>query len=120
MGETRRVASGPDSINTKLGWVLSGPVAPSIQDATATCLVTHNLCVDGLRKDPQVLDDRLKSFWELELFRISGADRSVYDEFGSSVRFVEGRYEVELPWKEAHPALPDNYNVCVTRLRGLL
>ena len=65
-GETCRVASRPDAINTELGWVLSGPVAPSIQDATATCLVSHTMCVDGLRKDPQVLDDRLKSFWELE------------------------------------------------------
>ena len=27
---------------------------------------------------------------------------------------------MELPWKEAHPPLPDNYNLCVTRLCGLL
>ena len=119
-GETRRGTSGPVAINTELGWVLSGPVASSTQDASATCLVTHSLRVDGLPRDAQVLDDRLKSFWELESFGISGTDRSIYDEFGSSVRFVDGRYEVELPWKEAHPTLPDNYNLCVTRLRGLL
>ena len=57
MGETRRGASGPDAINTELGWELSGPVAPSIQDASATCFVTHTLRVDSLHKDPQVLDD---------------------------------------------------------------
>ena len=120
-GETRRGNSGPVALNTELGWVLSGPVASPAWDTPSTCLVTHTLRVDGLTHDDlQVLDDRLKSFWELESFGISGSDRSVYDEFGDSVRFVNGRYEVELPWKEAHPALPNNYHLCVQRLRGLL
>ena len=70
--------------------------------------------------DTKILDDRLKSFWELESFGISSVEHSIYDEFGSSVRFVDGQYQVELPWKEAHPTLPDNYQLCVNRLRGLL
>ena len=57
---------------------------------------------DGLPQNCQCLDDQLKSFWELESFWISNTEHTVYDEFQSSVRFMDGRYEVELPWKEAH------------------
>ena len=32
----------------------------------------------------------------------------------------DGRYQVQLPWKETHPLLPDNYNICVNRLQSLL
>ena len=42
------------------------------------------------------------------------------DEFRSTIQFVDGKYEVELPWKEGHPALPDNYHLCARRLQGLI
>lgn len=32
---------------------------------------------------------------------------------------MEGRYEVELLWKESHPSLPDNYNLSLKRLHGV-
>jgi hypothetical protein len=67
----------------------------------------------------QRLDNRIKSFWELESFGISPSEQSVYDDFGSSIRLVDGRYEVQLPWKEGHPALADNYQLCLRRLQGL-
>ena len=119
-GETRCKNPGPVAVNTVLGWVLSGPVSSTTPDVPSACLVTHTLRVDGSPQDVQLLDDRLKSFWELESFGISPIDRSVYDDFGSSVHFVDGRYEVELPWKSFHPTLPDNYQLCLSRLRGLL
>lgn len=31
-----------------------------------------------------------------------------------------GRYEVSLPWKENHPALPDNYSLSYSRLASLI
>ena len=82
--------------------------------------MTHTLRVDGLPQNCQRLDDQLKSFWELESFGISNTEHTVYDEFQSSVRFMDGRYEVELPWKEAHSTLPDNYSLCLKCLNGLL
>ena len=119
-GETRRGSAGPVAISTKLGWVLSGPTAATAPDVPASCLVTHTLRVDGLSSESQLLDNRIKSFWELELFGIMASEHSVHDEFGSSIRLVEGRYEVQLPWKDAHPALPDNYQLCLKRLHGLV
>ena len=68
----------------------------------------------------QVLDDQLKAFWELESFGISTIARSIHDKFEDTVRFINGRYEVELPWKESHPTLHEHYHLSLSRLRGLL
>ncbi len=124
-GETRRGRSGPVAINTELGWVLSGPAACTSPDQNQpfTSLTTHTLRVDGLPLAVQALDDRLKSFWDLESFGISpysDTDPSVNETFESSICFVDGRYQVKLPWKESHPPLADHYNLCVKRLRGLI
>ena len=72
-----------------------------------------------MSRNLQQLDNRIKAFWELESFGISASEHTVYDDFGSSIQLVEGRYEVQLPWKEGHPALADNYQLCLRRLQGL-
>ena len=88
-GEICRGSRGSIAINTQLGWVLSGPVSSPSLDAS-TSLITHTLCVDGLPQNCQRLDDQLKPFWELESFGISNTEHTVYDEFQSSVRFMDG------------------------------
>ena len=37
-----------------------------------------------------------------------------------TIKFKEGRYEISLLWKEFHPPLPDNYDLSLRRLKGLL
>ena len=83
-------------------------------------LATHTLKVDAQRSDTGSLDDRLRSFWELESLGIRGPEKTLYEEFSSSVKFQDGRYEVALPWKEVHEPLPDNYQLNFRRLQGLL
>ena len=46
-GEVRRGQSGPVAVDTKLGWVLSGPAIPVDQSESSTSLLTHALHVDG-------------------------------------------------------------------------
>ena len=65
-----------------------------------------------------MLDERLKMFWELELFGITSPEESVHYNFGTTIQFVGGRYEVQLPWKKDYLPLPDNYQLCVNRLRS--
>ena len=36
------------------------------------------------------------------------------------MKFEDGRYKVSIPWKEFHDPLPDNYQLSVNRLYGLL
>ena len=66
------------------------------------------------------LDRWLNAFWELESFGVPDSDRSVYDKLQETVRFKNGRYEVALPWKDSHRILPDNYQLSLNRLDGLL
>ena len=117
---------GPVAINTKLGWVLSGP-APDIESHQASVslvaahpITTHTLRVNSQHCSTEKLDDQLRAFWELESLGIHLPDKSTYDDFAENVCFKEGRYKVSLPWKEEHDPLPDNYQLSSRRLQGLL
>ena len=61
----------------------------------------------------------LRRFWELESLGVPN-NESVYERFAQSIRLNDKRYEVELPWKENHPVLPDNYQLSEKRLKHLL
>ena len=45
---------------------------------------------------------------------------TVYERFVDTIKYTGGRYEVELPWKESHALLPDNYVLSVGRLKHLM
>ena len=66
------------------------------------------------------LDAQLKTFWDLESFVIEAKETSVSAQFQSTVRFVDGQYEANIPWKNPDVILFDNYNLCLRRLRSLL
>ena len=51
---------------------------------------------------------------------VPASEDAVYEQFLSKVRMKNGRYEVSLPWKENHPALPDNYSLNYSRLASLI
>ena len=120
-GQTIRGEGGPVAIQTRLGWVLSGPVNPVKHlVSTVNLVTTHVLRINSQPHGTKELDDTLQSFWRLESLGICTPERSVYDDFASSIQFKQGRYEVALPWKEGHAPLPQNYELCRRRLHGLL
>ncbi|XP_068692506.1 uncharacterized protein [Montipora foliosa] len=82
----------PVALATKLGFVLSGP----------TMVI------------------RTEKFWDYESFGIHDDNATLYDKFVNEVEFVEGRYQVRLPFKEDHDLLPDNFALCKSRLVSLL
>ena len=47
-------------------------------------------------------------------------ESSVYEKFVRQVSFNDQRYQVNLPRKENHPPLPDNFELCHKWLIGLL
>ena len=112
--------SGPAAIETRFGWVLSGPTE-GLKEETAVNLVSssHMLRVDYIA-EPESLDAKLKRFWELESLGILKEEHPVQRQFTQRIAFRHGRYEVHLPWKEAHPHLPNNYELCQRRLTSLL
>ena len=46
-------------------------------------------------------------------FRLKSQKPTIYDSFVGNVIFKNNRYEVQLPWKEMPPILPDNYELIV-------
>jgi len=113
--------NSPIAIHTHLGWVLSGPVAGfTTQGDTVSLHTTHVLHI-GSSDSFERLDQSLKAFWELESLGITPAEPSVYEEFTSSIKFDNGRYEVSLPWKPNQSTwLRSNFRLAKQRLEGLL
>ena len=66
------------------------------------------------------VDAGLKRFWDLESLGILKEEHPVQQQFSQRITFEKGRFEVHLPWKQSHPQLPDNYDICKKRLGGLL
>ena len=119
-GSICRGNGGLAAIQTKLGWVLSGPVPGQNLGKRSANLTTHVLRADARVSDTMSLDAQLRAFWELESLGISKQGRSVYEDFANDVSYTNGRYKVSLPWKGFNQPLPDNYHLSVKRLQGLL
>ena len=121
-GEIINGDSGPTAIKTRLGWVLAGPVEGIASHNSTNLVVTHTMAVDThvSQDSDQELDKRLKMFWDLESLGIQPNEATVYDKFESSIQLNGKRYEVSLPWKESYAPLPDNYDLSLKRLVGLL
>jgi hypothetical protein len=118
-GRLIRGRRGPVAIQTKMGWVLSGPVDPAEVSTNLTFNSTHTLTIAASQVDSN-LDNQLKQFWDLESLGIMKNEPPVYEKFIQQIQFIDGRYQVSLPWKETHPVLPTNYGLCHKRLDGIL
>ena len=119
-GEVLHEHNGLTAIHTRLGWVLSGPVSGmSLKDTSTNLVMTHTLFVDTYQPQ-ESLDHCLRQFWDLDSMGIQSRERSVYDKFENGITYDGERYQVSLPWKESHPPLPDNYDLALRGLNGLL
>ncbi len=88
-GNIRCGDSGPVAIQTRLGWVLSGPAMVPGQHQSSACFVTHTLHVESFSsEDARTLDDRLRSFWNLEAFGIDVVGDPVLDDFNHKTHFT--------------------------------
>ena len=126
-GESIRGEFGPTAINSKFGWLLSGPTGE--QHVHANSNVVSNLVISGepvLNEVNQVdeITNLLKQFWETESIGIKGdlnsANHSPIEAKRNEEISFDGRhYEVSLPWKEDCLPRTNNYRMCETRLRSL-
>ena len=116
-GRVSRGSCGPIAVETKLGWVLSGPLSCCSTIETPQKDLTTLLT--GVTSQESNLDATLRSFWELESFGITDTCLP-QSPFKNNISFVGDRYEVQLPWKSSHPLLPDNFELSKKRLQNLL
>ena len=115
-----RMDFGPCLIESKLGWLLSGPLTGRSNKADFSahfirayvCASSPVLCSD--------LDHMLHKFWDLDTLGIKEKEESpVVAHFNETVTTTEdGRVEVSIPWKEEiKPYLQVNYHQADIRLR---
>ena len=102
--EVIQEGQGLVAINSKLGWLLSGPLNSFDFNHLTAC----NVIVSGDYTDskatyefeqPEQLEDIVRSFWMVEAVGILDDKAVPLNEFIPDSKFNEGRYEVQLPWK---------------------
>ena len=136
-GMLRRGLRGLVEEETSLGWVLSSCVGSSLGSSEfvsthilklseATYVETETIHSSIHEKD-QVLLGKVKKFWEVEDI-CEASSKSThsfihekrFDSLKSSIKFENGRYTVQLPWKTDSLMLPDNFLPNKQRLISLL
>ena len=116
----RGKADEPVAVQTRLGWVLSGPMKVSGSGNETNSM--HAVDVNFLAQDNSSctkLDESIHRLWDFETLGIR-QEYEVHESLKDSIKFNGTRYSVKLPWKEGHSALPSNYNISLKRLKGQL
>ena len=115
---------GPTAINSKLGWLLSGPTYVS----TRNCKTVSNVIVTGgivdasSSSDHKELTTVLRKFWDTEALGIQETSNETTENdqaFLKDVKYEEGHYEVSLPWIRDCSELPCHYYLSFNRLKYL-
>ena len=105
---------GPVALETKLGWVLSGPYECTPREQH--CFSTQHILRVEVEKEKDPLREELGRFWEVESTSSKGF--SVIDDFQNHIFHDGTRYVTKLPFKPDHDMLPDNYLASERRLRS--
>ena len=102
--------NGPTTVQSKLGYLLSGPLALSSPSNTVTSMHI------GIHNDPENDDQTLERFWAIEssgtLPAVKHFDLFMDTYLKTITREENDSYVVKFPWKEDHAPLPSNYEVC--------
>ena len=118
LGEVKRGGSGPVALESRVGWLLSGPI---IEGNTVGDCDSQSMLI--LNQEDDRLDLLAEKFWSLETIGVVESKNSdVMKRFSDTVVFKEnsGRYQVNLPWRENMGVLSDNYSLCHKRLTNQL
>ena len=108
---------GPTAVQSKLGYLLSGPLSTHPQSATASLFHVSML---SIKEVPNI-----EQFWNVEAAGTTPSKEEPGKQFlrsyiqSSITCQPDGSYSLRFPWRENHPPLPSNYSVCERRTRSL-
>ncbi|XP_055947158.1 uncharacterized protein LOC129980799 [Argiope bruennichi] len=114
-GGYREMSCGLVAIETKLGWSVMGRITDTARSECSSLLVKSMLSTA----------ETITDLWSLDTLGIT--DPSVKKSkielqeaarmhFLNTVHLVDDRFEVDLPWLEDHPPLPDYFDLAKGRL----
>ena len=113
----------PIAVETVFGWILNGPVANKSFDYSTNLNISdsHVLFLNSaMPHNFNDLDNKLSNFGDLETLGISPDEKRICENFSDCIyKNSEKSYEAKLPFKETHPILSDNFNLCKKRLMNL-
>ncbi|KAJ0177854.1 hypothetical protein K1T71_006727 [Dendrolimus kikuchii] len=125
---TRKLLAGkknqPAASLTLLGWTVHGSAPRGVVMSQGIDRVLHirSWQGDGSRDE---LFEMVKSHFDMDALGISSKKKPVAEEeralkiFSDTVRKVDGRFEVGLPWREDVVSMPSSYDMAIQRLRGI-
>ena len=110
---------GPTAQQSKLGYLLSGPVLSSLHCASSSIL----LQLTSTTATPHEPD--LEQFWSVEAIGTTvnkSSDSSFLKTYQETCinQSPAGMYVAKFPWKESRPCLPSNYEICLKRTNSNL
>ena len=108
---------GPFAVKTKFGWTLNGPLGRHS--------VTGNSCFFSESKSgDDLLQEQLLKYFNREFDQLTCDNKrglSVHDKqamkiLEESLQFINGHYQMAIPWKSSQPCLPNNRVMAEQRL----
>ena len=118
MKDTVIHGQGPTAVESKLGYLISGPLQTNCVNHTDTAV---NL-LQTLSSTTAAEHD-LEHFWSLESIGISPPTEMDNQELlqrSSITTMSDGSYSAKFPWKEDYPELLSNYGSCARRTRAMV
>ena len=107
---------------TPLGWSCTGPVS-GLKHGSFQTRFAHTYFVRE-STDTDEISRLRRGSWEIESYGtlpnspvMSPEEQCALEKVKKSLKYVDGRYQVGIPWKKGNPVLPDNLNDVLLRCR---
>ena len=109
---------GPTAQQSKLGYLLSGPM-PQVATQLSTSILLQLTTIADHNQEPN-----LEQLWSVEAIgtcpqQSSSSFLNTY-QASSISQLPNGTYCAKFPWKDDKPYLPSNFNICQRRTKTLL
>ena len=110
---------GPTAVQSRLGYLLSGPLPLPQSAATTNLHVSIFSCITE--------DTDHSSFWKVESTGATPGQQKLNADSEFLQQYIntkislqpDGSYSLRFPWKDNHPPLPSNYTICARRTRSM-
>ena len=108
---------GPVAVESKLGYLLSGPLPLPVTATSTSFYVSILSCTTE--------NTHHNSFWQVESTGTNPVAQNPDAKFLQQYMDThitlqpDGAYSLKFPWKDNHPLLPSNYAVCARRTRSM-